>query len=31
VLHNGAIVANGTIEEIKKNEVVQRVYLGGRA
>jgi len=31
VLHNGAIVANGTIEEIKNNEVVQRVYLGGRA
>ncbi len=31
VLHNGGIVANGTIDEIKKNEVVQRIYLGGRA
>jgi branched-chain amino acid transport system ATP-binding protein len=31
VLHNGAIVAHGTIDEIKNNEVVQRIYLGGKA
>ncbi len=31
VLHNGRIVANGTIGEIRNNEVVQRIYLGGRA
>jgi branched-chain amino acid transport system ATP-binding protein len=30
VLHNGRIVANGTINEIKNNEVVQRIYLGGK-
>ncbi|MCK9275856.1 MAG: ABC transporter ATP-binding protein [Syntrophales bacterium] len=30
VLHNGRIVANGNVEEIKNNEVVQRIYLGGR-
>ncbi len=30
VLHNGRIVANGTIEQIKNNEVVQRIYLGGK-
>lgn len=28
VLHNGRIVANGTINEIKNNETVQRIYLG---
>jgi branched-chain amino acid transport system ATP-binding protein len=31
VLANGRIVANGTIDEIKNNEVVQRIYLGGKA
>ncbi len=31
VLHNGRIAANGTIDEIKNNEVVQRIYLGGKA
>ncbi len=30
VLHNGRIVANGMIDEIKNNEVVQRIYLGGK-
>ncbi len=29
VLHNGGIVADGTVEEIRKNEVVQEIYLGG--
>jgi branched-chain amino acid transport system ATP-binding protein len=31
VMANGRIVANGTIDEIKNNEVVQRIYLGGKA
>jgi branched-chain amino acid transport system ATP-binding protein len=30
VLHNGRIVANGMIDEIRNNEVVQRIYLGGK-
>ena len=30
VLHNGRIVANWMIDEIKNNEVVQRIYLGGK-
>ncbi len=29
VLHNGGIVAEGTVDEIRKNEVVQEIYLGG--
>lgn len=29
VLHNGGIVADGTVEEIRSNEVVQEIYLGG--
>jgi branched-chain amino acid transport system ATP-binding protein len=28
VLHNGGIVANGTVNEIKNNETVQKIYLG---
>lgn len=28
VLHNGRIVAHGTINEIQNNETVQRIYLG---
>ena len=31
VLANGRIVANGTVDQIKNNEVVQRIYLGGIA
>jgi branched-chain amino acid transport system ATP-binding protein len=31
VLADGRIVANGTVDQIKNNEVVQRIYLGGKA
>jgi branched-chain amino acid transport system ATP-binding protein len=30
VLQNGRIVANGTVSEVKNNELVHRIYLGGR-
>lgn len=30
VLHNGSVLAEGTPEEIRDNEDVRRVYLGGR-
>lgn len=30
VLHQGGIVADGTVEEIRQNEVVQEIYLGGQ-
>lgn len=30
VLQNGRIVANGTVSEIKNNELVHRIYLGGK-
>jgi len=29
VMHEGSIIADGTPEEIAKNELVQKVYLGG--
>lgn len=29
VLHNGAIFAEGTVDEIKANKDVQKIYLGG--
>ena len=28
VLHQGAVLAEGTPEEVQKNEDVQRIYLG---
>ncbi len=30
VLQNGRIVANGTVSDIKNNELVHRIYLGGK-
>jgi branched-chain amino acid transport system ATP-binding protein len=30
VLHNGSIVADGTVDEVRANEVVQEIYLGGQ-
>lgn len=31
VLHDGKIMADGTVREVTGNELVKRVYLGGRA
>ncbi|WP_180994163.1 branched-chain amino acid ABC transporter ATP-binding protein/permease [Bacillus sp. Marseille-P3661] len=31
VLHDGTIMADGTVQDVTGNELVKRVYLGGRA
>ena len=31
VLHQGAIIAEGSPEEVRSNELVQRIYLGEEA
>lgn len=30
VVHNGSIVADGTVDEVRANETVQEIYLGGQ-